>query len=72
MRARRQVGLQPDDRLDPRGLGGVVELDHPEHGAVIGERQGGHAHLVGALDQLLDVAEAIKQRVFGVDVQMDE
>ena len=70
--ARRHVGLQPDDRLDPRGLGGVEELDHPEHGAVIGEGDGGHAHLGGALGQLLEVAEAIKQRVFGMDMQVDK
>jgi hypothetical protein len=53
-------------------LGGVVKIDHPEHCAVVGQRQRRHAQLPGALDQLLDVAEAIQQRVFGMDVQVDE
>ncbi len=71
-RAGRQVGFQPDDGLDAGLLGGVVELDHAEHGAVVGDGQGRHVHLLGALDQLLDVREAIQQGVFGVDVQVGE
>ena len=70
--AGRHVGLQPDDGLDPGILCGVVELDHAEHRAVVGDGQGGHVHLFGALDQLLDVAEAVEQRVFGVNVEVGE
>ena len=33
---------------------------------------GRHVHLFGALDQLVDIAEAIKQGVFGVNVEMDK
>jgi hypothetical protein len=66
------VGLQPDDRLNPRLGGGVVELDHPEHGAMVGDGDGGHVHLVCTLNQLVDVAETIKQGVFGVNVKMDK
>ncbi len=69
---RGEITLYPDDRLDSRFFGSVVEIDHPKHGAVIGDRDGGHAHLLGALNQLVDVAETIQNRVFGVDVKMDE
>jgi hypothetical protein len=39
---------------------------------VIGQGQGGHAHLFGALDQLLDIAEAVEQGVFRMDVQVNK
>ena len=45
-RAGCHVGFKPDDRLDPRLLGGVVELDHTKHGAVIGDGNGRHTHRV--------------------------
>ncbi len=67
-----QVSFQPDDGLDTHSLGGVVELDDPKHGAVVGDGDGWHIHLVGALDQLVDVAESIQQGVFSVDVKMDK
>ena len=71
-RAGRQVGFQADDGLDAGLLGSMIELDHAEHGAMVGDGQGGHVHLLGALDQLLDVREAVQQGVFGVDVQVGE
>ncbi len=69
MRAGCQVGFNPDDRLDPRSRGCLVEVDHAVHTAMVGEGDGRHAHLLDALDQLLYIAEAIQQGVFGVDVQ---
>jgi hypothetical protein len=57
--ARSQIRLDADDRLDPRAGGGVVEIDHAEHGAVIGQGQGRHAHLLGTLHDLLDIAEPV-------------
>ena len=67
-----QVGFQPDDGLDAGLSGGVVELDHTEHGAVVGDGDARHAHCVGAFDQFVDVAESVEQGVFGVDVEMDK
>ncbi len=64
------VGLQADDGLDAGIFAGVVKLDHAEHGAVVGDRQGGHVHFFGALDQLLDIAEAIQEGIFGMYVQV--
>ncbi len=66
------VGLHPDDGFDAGFLGGVVELDHAEHGAMVGDGQGGHVHLFGTLDQLLDIAKAVEQGVFGVNVEVGE
>ncbi len=71
-RAGCHVGLQPDDGLDPGVLGGVIKLDHTEHRPVVSDGQGGHVHLFGALDQLLDITEAVEQRVFGVNVEVGE
>ena len=71
-RAGRQIGFQANDGLDAGFFGCLVELDHAKHGAVIGDGQGGHAHLFGAPDQLLDIREAIEQRVFGMDMQVDK
>ncbi len=40
--ARGDVGLDADDRLDPRLLGGGVERDDPVHAPVVGQRQRRH------------------------------
>ena len=47
----REVGLDADDRLDPGGLGLLVELVGAEHVAVVGHRDRRHAQLGGALGQ---------------------
>ncbi len=70
--AGRQVTLQPDDGFDP-GFGGLLEkFDHPEHGAVVGDGDGGHAHFPGAGDQLGYLAKTIQQGVLGMQVEVDE
>ncbi len=66
------VRLQADDRLDSRGLGGLVELVRPEQVAVVGHRDGRHAHLGAALEQVGDPGGAVQHRVLGVDVEVDE
>ena len=58
--------------LTPGLVGGLVEVDHAEHRAVIRDRHRRHVHLLDALHQLLDVAESIQQRVLGVYVEMGE
>jgi len=40
--------------------------------AVIGHGHGGHAKLMDALDQFLDVAGAVEQRVVAMQMQVDE
>jgi hypothetical protein len=67
-----QVSFDADDRFDTGGSSLIVELDHPEHGAMIGQRDRAHAHFFDAPHELLDVAEAIEEGVFGVDVKVDK
>ena len=43
-----QVGLEPDDRLDPGRLARLVVLDRAVHHAVVGEAERGHVELGGA------------------------
>lgn len=45
------VDLAPDDRVNARLLAGLVEVDHAVHHAVVRNRQGLHAQLLGALHQ---------------------
>jgi hypothetical protein len=71
-RAGRDVRLHPEDRLDPRLLRLLVELDRPEQVAVVGERERGHAELGRALDHRVDLARAVEQAVVGVPVEVDE
>ncbi len=69
---RGEVGFHAQDRLDARALGGAIEVDHAEHRAVIGQRQSRHAQFAGALHQVRDAAQAVEQRVFGMDVQVNK
>ena len=71
-RARGDVDLTADDRLDPRVLAGFVEVDGAVHDAVVREADRGHLELRGAAHHRLDAAGAIEQRVLGVIVEVDE
>ena len=66
------IGFQPDDRQDFRRLGFAEKLDGPVKIAVIGQRQRGHAQRLGALEQVRDLAGAIKKAVVAVAMKMDE
>ena len=70
--ARRDVGLDAQDRLDPGRLRLRVELDRAVKVAVIGHRDGGHAQLPHALHQPIDLDAAVEERVLGVQVQVNE
>ena len=66
-----EVGLEAGDRLDPVLLAGLVEVDGAVHHAVVGEPEGGLAHLRGARRHRVDLAGAVEQRVLAVGMQMD-
>ncbi len=70
--APRHVRFHADDRLDACRFARAVKVDHAEHRAVIGDRQRVHPGVGGALDQPFDLAQAVEQAEFGVDVQMDK
>ena len=50
----------------------LVELDHAEHVAEIGERQRGHAVGGRRCDRVVDAHHAVDDRVLAVQAQMDE
>jgi hypothetical protein len=49
-----------------------MERDGGEQIPVLGDRHGGHAESRHAIEQLANPAGAVEQRVFGVEVEMDE
>ncbi len=71
-RARCEVGLRADDRLDPGGLRLLVELVGAEHVAVVGHRHRRLAELGGPLGQLRQPRGTVEHGVLGVHVQVDE
>ena len=70
--ARRQIGFATDDRHELVVARGVVELERPEHNAVIGEGDARRALVGGAPAQRIHATCAIQERVFAMDVQVDE
>ena len=66
------VGLAAEDRLDPVGLGRLVELDGAEHVAVVGHRHGLHPPLRDLRAQVRHPDGAVEQAVLGVQVQVRE
>jgi len=70
--AGREVGFQPDDGADALLDGGIVELDHPVHGAVIGDCHRRHAQVFYPLDEPANIAEAIQQGILRMDVEVNK
>ena len=70
--ARGQVGLQANDRLDPLADCQAVEVNGAVQGAVIRKGNGGHAQLLGALDELRQAAEAVQKGVLRVHMEVNE
>ena len=64
--------LHADDGLDAGRLARLVEAHGAVQPLVVGDRQGRHAELGGAHDQLGDAAGAVAEREGGVRVQVDE
>ena len=71
-RARRDIDLAADDRLDAGGLAGLVKGHRAVHHAVVGHGQRRLPQLFGAPGQLLDAAGAVEQRILGMHMEMDE
>ena len=80
-RARRDVGLDADDRLDAGRTPGLEEPESAEHGPVIRDRHRGHAVACSLREdgrrvrmelRSLDPGGTVEQRVLGVDVQVNE
>ncbi len=72
VRARREVRLETDDRLDVVVLAGLVELVGAVEVAVVRDRQRGHAHALGVGEQVLDPGRPVEHRELGVGVEVNE
>ena len=70
--AGRDVDLAAEDRVDAALAGGVVEHHRREHVAVLGDSQRRHLQRRCLIEQLVDAAGAVEQRVLGVQVEVDE
>src|SRR5438876_6300628 len=72
MAPRCDVHFAADDRLDRLRLGGEVKLEGTVEDAVIGQRDRRHIELFCRRDEVVDAARAVEQRIFTVNVEMDE
>ena len=61
-----------DDRLDALVRHGLGELERAEEIAGVGDRNRGHARVLGQLRQFLDLQRPFRQRVGGMGAEMDE
>ncbi len=71
-RATRDVGLLPDDGVDPGGFRLQVEIDRAIEHAVVGERDRRHPGLDRQADHLGDPARPIEQAELRVSMEMNE
>ena len=69
---RHDVRLEAHDRRDAALARPPVELDRAGHDPVVGQRGGGLAELLDAIEQARDLARPVEDRVVGVDVQVTE
>ena len=72
VRARGDVRLDADDRLDAGILRGLVELERREGVAVVGDRDRRHALADRLLDERADAGGPVEHRVLAVHVQVNE
>ena len=69
---RRKRELAADDRLHAGVGAGRGEFEGAEQIAAVGDRHRRHLVLLAQADQLLDLDRAGRERIGGMDAQMDE
>ena len=67
-----EVDLAANNRLDARFFGRPIEINGTCHRAVVGHRDRRHLELYRTIDEVLDTARTIENRVLGVTVQVDK
>ena len=70
--SRGDVGLHPDDGLQPFLPRPLVEVPGAEHAPVVGERQAGHLLLFRLANQVRQAVRAVEKGVLRVGVEVDE
>ena len=71
-RAGRDVNFTADNRLNAASLRRLVKINHAVHCAVIRYREGIHAEIFRGVEQVVNPRRAVKQAVFGVNMQMNK
>ena len=66
------VHFAADDWFDPLVPRRLVKIDRPVQHPVVRDRQGRELQVMGLVHQPVEPASAIKQRVLGVQMQMDK
>ena len=72
VRARRDVCFATDDRFHPGILRFLIKFDRAEKISVIGHRHRRHLEFLGAFHQLFHPNRTIEQRIFGMEMKMNE
>src|SRR5687767_9375419 len=70
--ARRDIDLAPEDRIEPALARLIVEHNRREHVAMLGDRRRRHPELHHPIEQLVDAAGAVEQRVLAMKMEMNE
>ena len=71
-RSRRNIDLAADDRLYAGSAAGLVKRDGAVHDAVVGDSKRGLTELLCAVNERLDAAVAVEQRIFGMNMQVNK
>ena len=66
------IRLDSQDRLDPILASDLIKLHRSKEIAVIGHSNRGHSKLLHTLDKRFNAIATIEQRIFGVQVKMNE
>ena len=69
-RARRNIDLAADDRLDALSFAGAVKVDRAVHHAVVRDGAGGLPHLLDKLRKVFDAAGSVEQAVFRMNMKV--
>ncbi|MBA7654041.1 hypothetical protein ES703_61915 [subsurface metagenome] len=67
-----EIHLTADNRLYPHLPSGLVKLNHAIHRAVVGNGQAVHTQFPGSRYQLWNAAHAVKQAIFGMDMEVSK
>jgi hypothetical protein len=70
--SRRDIHLAAEDRIQSAFARLVVKDHRREHVPVLGDRHRRHVQLHRPVEQFLDPARAVEQRILGVQVKVDE
>jgi hypothetical protein len=66
------VEFASDNRFDANLVRGIHEMHRAKNISVVGHGHRGHPKFMHAIDEFLDVASAVEQRIIAMQMQVDE